>query len=161
MYPRILPPLAVVLLAGCSSAGSGSYGCGIAAVAGQSLLLEEFTHAGKTLSIAPAGLPANLPVRMALGPALRAVVGRTDTTVVVGIDGPLPATPQVGFGVLIVAPDGAALGVILYQGSPIQGAPLLGTVNAGERNLPLIGLQTDVARFQDASCPIFPDSLRR
>ena len=48
-----------------------------------------------------------------------------------------------------------------YNGDPIQGAPLLGSVNAGERNLPLIGLQTTLANFEDASCPIFPDSLRR
>ena len=57
--------------------------------------------------------------------------------------------------------NGRAIGVLLYQGNPINGAPVLGSVNAGERNLPLIGLQADVARFQDASCPIFPDSLRR
>ncbi len=161
MFARLFPPAAVLLIAGCSSANSGSYGCGIAAVAGQSMLLEEFTHPGKTLSVPPAEIPGNLPVRMALGPALRGVAGRTGLSVVVGIEGSLPASPQVGFGVLIVAPGGGALGVILYQGRPIDGAPLLGTVNAGERNLPLIGLQTDVTRFQDASCPIFPDSLRR
>jgi hypothetical protein len=161
MVARLLPLAASLCIAGCADSRSGSYGCGIAAVAGQSLLLEEFTHPGKTLSVAPQEIPGNLPVRMALGPALRALAGRTDSSVVVGIEGELPATPQVGFGVLIVAPGGGALGVILYQGNPIQNAPLLGTVNAGERNLPLIGLQADLTRFQDASCPIFPDSLRR
>lgn len=161
MFPRMLPVAAFVCIASCADSRSGSYGCGIAAVAGQSLLLEEFTHPGKTLSLPPTEIPGALPVRMALGPALRAVAGRTDTSVVVGIEGELPVTPPVGFGVLIVSPAGEALGVILYQGSPIQGAPLLGTVNAGARNLPLIGLQAEVTRFQDASCPIFPDSLRR
>jgi len=153
--------LVLGLLPGCSGSSSGSYGCGIAAVAGQSLILEEFGRTGKTLSTAPAEIPASLPIRMALGPSLRSVAGRTDTSIVIGIDGPLPATPQVDFGVLIVAPGGGAVGVLLYQGSPIQGAPLLGTVNAGERNLPLIGLEADVVRFQDKSCPIFPDSLRQ
>lgn len=161
MAARMFPLAAFVAIAGCSGSGSGNYGCGIAAVAGQSLILEEFTRPGKTLSLPPTDVPESLPVRMALGPALRAVAGRTDTALVVGIEGPLPTTPPVDFGVLIVAPDGSALGVILYQGSPIQGAPLLGTINAGARNLPLIGLQAEVARFQDASCPIFPDSLRR
>ena len=161
MFVRILLLVASACIAGCTGSGSGNYGCGIAAVAGQSLLLEEFTHQGTTLSVPPSKIPEYLPVRIALGPALRAVAGRTDTALVVGIEGELPATPHVGFGVLIVAPEGGALGVLLYQGSPIQGAPLLGTVNAGARNLPLIGLQADIARFQDASCPIFPDSLRR
>jgi hypothetical protein len=63
--------------------------------------------------------------------------------------------------VLVVHPDGSVRGVMLYQGNPIEGAPRLGSVHAGDRNLPLVGLMTDVANFQDPSCPIFPDSLTR
>lgn len=161
MRDPLLALAALTAAAACSGTNSGNYGCGIAAVAGQSLILEEFTRPRTTISSAPATIPETLPVRIALGPALRAVAGRSDSGLVIGLDGPLPATPPVGFGVLIVSPAGAALGVLLYQGSPIDGAPHLGIVNAGERNLPLIGLQTDIARFQDASCPIFPDSLKR
>lgn len=161
MIPRFGALAALALLIGCSSKGSGGYGCGIAAVAGQSLILEEFTRPGKTLSALPPDLPGTLPVRIALGPALRAIVGRADSELVVGLEGALPDTPAVGFGVLLVNPEGKAEGVLLYNGDPIQGAPLLGTVNAGQRNLPLIGLQTTITSFEDASCPIFPDSLRR
>jgi hypothetical protein len=157
----VSPLAALLALVGCDSGNSGNYGCGIAAVAGQSLLLEEFTRPGKTLSAPPADLPGVLPVRVALGPAFRAVAGRTDTMLVIGLEGTLPPTPAVDWGVLIVSPAGTAQGVLLYQGDPIQGAPRLGTVNAGERNLPLVGLTTDVANFQDPSCPIFPDSLAR
>jgi hypothetical protein len=131
------------------------------AVAGQSLLLEEFTRPGKTLSTPPADFPGVLPVRIALGPAFRAVAGRTDSMLIVGLEGTLPVTPAVDWGVLVVSPAGVAQGVLLYQGDPILGAPRIGTLNAGERNLPLIGLMTDLANFQDATCPIFPDSLRR
>lgn len=161
--PRaLLLPLAVlVFLLGCDSKNAGNYACGMYAVAGQSLLLEEFTRPGKTLSVPPADLPAVLPVRIALGPAFRAVAGRTDTMLIIGLEGTLPATPAVDWGALIVSPAGVAQGVLLYQGDPIQGAPRIGTLNAGERNLPLIGLTTDLANFQDATCPIFPDSLRR
>ena len=161
MIPRFGALAALTLIIGCSSSGSGSYGCGIAAVAGQSLLLEEFTRPGKTLSAPPSDIPGTLPVRIALGPALRAIAGRADSELVIGIEGSLPETPAVGFGVLLVNPEGKAEGVLLYNGDPIQGAPLLGRVNAGERNLPLIGLQTTITSFEDASCPIFPDSLRR
>jgi len=148
---------AVVL--GCS--GKSGYGCGIATVAGQSLLLEEFTRPGATLSTPPTRLPSGLPVRVALGPAYRSVVGRTDTLLVVGVQGDLPAASRVGFGVLIVTPADEAQGVLLYDGDPIQGAPRLGTVNAGDKNLPLIGLRLDLAKFQNPTCPIFPDSLRQ
>jgi hypothetical protein len=161
MIPRIYALAALALLAGCSSQGSGNYGCGIAAVAGQSLILEEFTRPGKTLSVPPADLPAALPVRIALGPVFGSVVGRADSQFVVGLQGVLPQTPAVGFGVLIVNPEGKADGVLLYNGDPIQGAPRLGTVSAGDRTLPLIGLQTNIKNFEDPSCPVFPDSLRR
>jgi len=157
----VLPLATLVVLLGCDSKNAGNYACGMYAVAGQSLLLEEFTRPGKTLSAPPANLPGVLPVRIALGPAFRAVAGRTDTMLIIGLEGALPATPAVDWGALIVSPAGVAQGVLLYQGDPIQGAPRIGTLNAGERNLPLIGLKTDLANFQDPTCPIFPDSLRR
>jgi hypothetical protein len=157
----VAPLTALLVLGGCDSKNSGSYGCGISAVAGQSLLLEEFTRPGKTLSVPPRDIPATLPVRLALGPALRAVAGLADSFVVIGLEGALPPTPVVDWGVLIVSPAGAVQGVLMYQGDPIQGAPRIGTINAGERNLPLVGLMTDIANFQDASCPVFPDSLTR
>lgn len=161
MISRFLALAGLAVVSGCSGTGSGNYGCGIAAVAGQSLILEEFTRPGKTLSKPPAEMSPALPVRIALGPVFKSVVGRADSQLVVGLEGSLPATPAVGFGVLIVNPEGKAQGVLLYNGDPIQGAPRLGTVNAGDRNLPLIGLMTTIANFEDASCPIFPDSLRR
>jgi hypothetical protein len=164
MFPKLiaLPALAAVALsAGCSSANSGNWGCGISAVAGQSLILEEFTRPGKTLSVPPAQLPAALPVRIALGPVYRSIVGRADSLMVVGMQDTLPTTPLVGFGVLIVTPEGKADGVLLYNGDPIQGAPRLGSVHAGDRVLPMIGLQTSIKNFEDPSCPVFPDSLRR
>lgn len=157
----VLPLAALLLGLGCGSKNSGNYACGMYAVAGQSLLLEEFTRPGKTLSAPPADVPGVLPVRIALGPAFRAVAGRSDTLLVVGLEGTLPVTPAVDWGALVVNPAGVAQGVLLYQGDPILGAPRIGTLNAGPRNLPLIGLTTDLANFQDATCPIFPDSLRR
>ena len=67
--------LGVMLLAGCGGRAS-NYGCGLAAMAGLSLVLEQFNRPGSTVGTAPAELPGSLPVRLALGPALRAVAGR-------------------------------------------------------------------------------------
>ena len=157
---RFLPLF--LILAACAGPRSGNYGCGIAAVAGQSLLIEEFTREGRVLGEPPSSVPEVSPGRMALGEAYRAIVGRSDSvTLVIGVEGAMPATPVPGFGVLIVSAEGATQGVLLYEGKPIQGAPELGTVSVGQRTLPLIGLRTDVAQFEDKSCPIFPDSLRR
>jgi len=148
------------ILIGCSRGQSGDYGCGFAAVAGQSILLDQFTRPGTVLGTLPADIPEALPVRIALGPAFRSVIGQADSLLIVGVEGQVPATPQVGFGVLVVSPEGRAQGVLLYEGNPIQGAPVLGTVNVSARDVPLIGIRLDLARFEKPSCPIFPDSLR-
>jgi hypothetical protein len=148
-------------LAGCARAKPGNYRCGFAAVAGQSMLLDQFTKPGTVLSAVPEQVPEVLPVRVALGPAFRSVTGRADSALIVGVEGELPSTPRLGFGVLVVSPADRVEGVLLYEGSAIQGAPKLGTVNAGALNLPLIGLRIDLAGFQNSGCPIFPDSLRR
>ncbi len=161
MRPPALALPVFLLLTGCSGGKTGNYGCGFSAVAGQSMLLDEFNRPGTALSATPQDIPESLPVRIALGPSFRSVTGRADTMLVVGVEGSLPATPSVGFGVLVVSPQGRAEGVMLYEGSPILGAPVLGTVNASGRNLPLIGIRLDVTKFQNQSCPIFPDSLRR
>jgi len=161
MLPLSRALAALALVAACGGQKSGGYGCGLSAMTGTSLLLDEFTRPGNTLSTVPSNVPGVLPVRIALGPSFRAVTGRADSNLIVGVEGTLPARPELGFGVLVVSSAGAAQGVLLYEGSPIHGAPLLGTVNAGAKNLPLIGIQADIARFQEPTCPIFPDSLRR
>ncbi len=152
--------LALSFLTACGGSDRGT-SCGIVALAGATLLLEEFTKAGHTLGTIPEKMPEILPVRMAAGAAQRGLVGRTDTSWIIGVDGPFPEKPVPGFGVLLVDQILGPQGVLLYEGNPIPGAPLLGTVHVGARVIPMIALQTGIAAFQDARCPIFPDSLKR
>lgn len=151
---------ALVVLTGCGVSSRGTR-CGIVALAGPTLLLEEFTKPGRTLAAIPDRMPPVLPVRMVAGPAQRGLVGRTDTSWVIGVDGPLPIRSVAGFGVLVVDPVIGPEGVLLYEGNPIPGAPLLGGVHLGPRVLPLIALGAAVASFEDTRCPLFPDSLKR
>jgi hypothetical protein len=150
--------LSVLGLASCSGRTS-NYACGLAAMAGLSLVLEQFNRPGNALAESPTVLPDALPVRLALGPALRSVVGRGDSGVVVGVEGAVPPTHQIGFGVLVQDPDGKARGVILYEGSPIDGAPKLGKVNVAGKDVPLIGIRLDMGLYENAACPTFPDSV--
>jgi hypothetical protein len=159
MPRRVLLAASLLLLAGCGLSERGTR-CGIAALAAPGLLLEEFTRPGRTLDSVRVAMPGLLPVRVAAGPAFRGIVGRADTAWVVGVEGAVPDT-GLGFGVLLVDPVAGPQGVVLFGGPPIPGAPVLGQVHAGRATVPLIGVQTPAAGFQDQRCPLFPDSLRR
>jgi hypothetical protein len=158
--PRHWLPILLLALAAACGRPSGSTTCGIAAVAGPTLLLSQFGTPGQTLSLPPDALPAKLPVRVVAGGAYRGVVGRTGTEWTIGMEGTLPEGLKPAFGVLVIDPAAAARGVMLYESAPIRGAPKIGTVTLGaERVIPLIGIQLDPRKFEDPHCPFFPDSV--
>ncbi|MEO8201548.1 MAG: hypothetical protein ABI679_13555 [Gemmatimonadota bacterium] len=133
--------------------------CGLNAVVGPTVLLGQFSTPNQTLSRAPDHLPEKLVARLAAGPAFSAIVGRTDSQWVIGVNGALPSNTSISFGVLVIDTMGTALGVMLYEGSLVEGAPRIGSVSAGALVVPLIGIQLDAGRIQDTRCPLFPDSL--
>ena len=157
-----LPPLLVLAAACGGSEGRVPATCGLAAVAAASTLLEQFTVPNRTLSAPPASLPERTVARVVAGGALPAVVGRTDTLLVIGVEGNPPSGTRVGFGVLVVDASERVQGVMLYEGNPIPGAPRLGDVSLGGSSVPLIGVQADPGSFTDPNCPsLFPDSVLR
>lgn len=139
--------------------GDGGAACGIAAVAGPTLVLSEFNTPGATLTHAPATLPGQLVARFVAGPASHAIVGRRGDSLEIGIDGGIPAGMVPGFGVLLVSRSAKAQGVLVFDGTPILNAPSLGAVTVGALRVPLLGLMVDSGRVEDPRCPFFPDSL--
>jgi hypothetical protein len=136
--------------------------CGMAALAGATNLLEQFTIPNQTLAAAPGSLPERTVVRVVADGAFPAVVGRTDSTLVVGMEGNPPPSSRPGFGVLVVDTQDRVIGVMVYEGDPIPGAPKLGQVSMASRSIPLIGVQVDPAKIMDPNCPtLFPDSIIR
>jgi hypothetical protein len=159
-------PWAVVLLliAGCGgsadrSPSAGSAACGLASLAGPTALLGQFSVPDQTLASPPKQLPEKLVVRLVAGPAYPAIVGRSDSVWVIGVDGALPPNVKPGFGVLVLDRSGKVRGAMLYEGTPVEGAPQIGTVSVGNATVPLIGIQLDPARIEDPRCPFFPDSV--
>lgn len=147
-----------VACGGSPSKGGGA--CGLTAIAGATMLLQEFTVPGQTLGDPPANLPPHLVARVAAGPAFEAVVGRTaDSGWVVGIDGAVPSTIKPGFGVLVMDPSNKARGVMVYESEPIKGAPLIGKLAVDSLMLPLVAIQLDPGKIEDPRCPLFPDSV--
>jgi len=154
------PLLLLVTVAACGRpADRGSAACGLAALAGPTALLTQFSVPRQTLSTPPRDLPERLVARVVAGPALPAVVGRSDSLLLIGVEGAVPSTVKPGYGVLVLDTLAKARGVMLYEGAPVEGAPPIGTVTVGAATLPLIGIQLDPARIEDPRCPFFPDSV--
>ena len=162
MLIRVWSISVLALAAACGRGeGGGRAACGLAALAGPTALLTQFGIPNQTLSEPPRQLPERLVVRQVAGGAYPAVVGRTDSLLVVGVEGSLPAKARPGFGVLVVDQQERTRGVMLYEGDPVEGAPRLGNVSIGTTTVPLIGIQVDPSKVEDANCPLFPDSLVR
>jgi hypothetical protein len=98
---------------------------------------------------------------MVAGPAFSAIAGRAVSQWVIGVNGTPPAGITPGHGVLVLDLQEKPLGVLLYEGAAIDGAPVLGSVTLGALVVPLIGIRVDPARIQEPACPLFPDSLAR
>ena len=157
MRPSFL--LLIPVLAACTPpAGGGNTSCGIAAVAGPAMVLSEFGAHSFVLATAPAGIPEHLVARFVAGPAAPAIVGRAGDSLEVGVAGGIPPEMHPGFGILMTKLDGTAMGVLVYDGTPILGAKPIGNVTVGPSRLPLFGVALDPARVQDPKCPFFPDS---
>jgi hypothetical protein len=158
---RTWPVVALALAIGCGDrpAAGGRAACGLAALAGPTALLTQFSVPRQTLSQPPDRLPERLVTRMVAGPALRSIVGRTDSHLVIGVEGTLPSSSRPSFGVLVLDTSGKARGVMLFEGDPVQGAPRIGDVSIGSSTLPLIGIQLDPSKIEDPTCPFFPDSV--
>jgi hypothetical protein len=152
---------ALLLIGACgrSSDKGGAAACGLAALAGPTALLGQFSVPDQTLASPPRDLPERLVVRLVAGPAYPAIVGRSDSLWVIGVDGSLPPKVKPGFGVLVLDRSGKAQGVMLYEGAPVEGAPPIGTVSMGNATVPLIGIQLDPAKIEDPRCSFFPDSV--
>jgi len=146
-------------LASCNGGRAGRTPCGIAALAGPTLLLNEFTTPQQTLSVPPVRLPERVVARIAAGPAYPALVGRVDSAWVIGVEGTIAEADMPGFGVLALDQSAKSRGVMLYPGEPISGAPVIGHVSIGSHLLPLIGIQVNPRRYEDPACPFFPDSI--
>jgi hypothetical protein len=162
--PSILLAILFSFTVACDrpSGGGGSAAsaaCGLAALAGPTALLAQFSIPDQTLASPPRNLPERLVVRMVAGPAYKAIAGRSDSLWIIGVDGALPANVKPGFGVMVLDQGGKARGVLLYEGAPVQGAPEIGMVSIGNITVPLIGIQLDPAKIEDPRCPLFPDSV--
>lgn len=145
----------MLALSGCAER-QGSALCGIVLLASPAVVMDQFAVARQTLSFPPRYDAEEIPVRFAAGELVRGLVGMTDTLMVIGVDQETRDQTVPGFGVIITDLGGDVKGVMIFEGDPIPGAPILGRVQVRDRTAPLIGVRMDYARIDDPRCPIFP-----
>jgi len=150
----------VMLLASlnaCNRGTSGSPTCGIALLAGPSLITSQLTDARAVLTDPPRGLSDSLPVLVIQQKNERGavIVGR-DAEGRVSMQFRGPTFPQRGYGLLVVDDTSQrAMGVLVLDQEEPAGHPAIGTVIGGSTALNLFGVRVDWASVSNPRCPLF------
>ena len=141
----------------CNRGTSGSPTCGIALLAGPSLITSQLTNARAVLTDPPRGLSDSLPVLVIQQKNERGavIVGR-DAEGRVSMQFRGPAFPQRGYGLLVVDDTSQrAMGVLVLDQEEPAGHPAIGAVIGGSTALNLFGVRVDWASVSNPRCPLF------
>jgi hypothetical protein len=143
--------------AACTRGTSGSPTCGIALLAGPSIITQQLQNARAVLTDPPRGLPDSLPALVIQQKNERGavIVGR-DAEGRVSMQFRGPAFPQRGYGLLVVDDTSQrAMGVMILDQEEPANHPAIGTVIGGATALNLYGVRVDWASVSNARCPLF------
>jgi len=156
---RWLAGLATALaLSACSGGGRGSPTCGIAAIAGPSLITSQLSNARVVVTDPPRGLPDSLPT------LIIQLKSRDTGVVIVSRDAAGRVSmlhrgagfPQRGYGLLVVDDTSQrAMGVLILDQEEPAGHPAIGTIIGGSTALNLYGVRVDWANVSNPRCPLF------
>ena len=111
--------------------------CGISAMAGASMVLEQFATPGKIMTYLPDGIEGVVPARVAGYGTARALAASGPDGAILGYEGEgFPATP--GFALALVEDSlDTFMGVLIYDLEPPQNIPQLGTVSSATTTIPV------------------------
>lgn len=146
--------LLTLLAVGCGGDRSRSPSCGLALIAGPTLIYQRLQDPRALITDAPRGLPATLPARVA-GERMADVAIRYDGAgIAMDFRGSgFPAQP--GYALLVVDDTSQrAMGVLVYNTEGPRDFPLLGTVTSGVAHVPLYGVRVDWASVSNPRCPL-------
>ncbi|MDP3909973.1 MAG: hypothetical protein Q8Q14_06250 [Gemmatimonadales bacterium] len=153
MLPRIL---ALTLLAvGCSRDSSRSPACGLALIAGPTIIQQQLSNPRAVILDAPRGLPESLPAMVIQQQQAQVTVGYdADGRIVMGYRGTGFPT-QGGYGLLVVDDTSQrAMGVLILESEEPAQHPRLGTIVGGSAALHLYGVRVDWASVSNPRCPL-------
>lgn len=159
---RATPFCLALFVLSCGGDRSRSPTCGLAVLAGPSLIQQQLTILPYVLTAAPRGLPGSLPARIAgraeQGEATVTYAGQGLALAYQGPNFPSAPTDSTVYALLVVDDSSQrAVGVLIYEGQrPPPTYPELGTVRGpgGGKALPLYGVRVDWASVSNPRCPL-------
>ncbi len=156
MNRRLL--LLAVVVGACGRGSGGSPTCGIAAIAGPSLISSQLANARAVLTDPPRGVPESLPalvIQLKSRDTGALLVGR-DAEGRVSMQYRGQGFPARGYGLLVVDDTSQrAMGVLILDQEEPQRHPVIGTVIGGSTALNLYGVHVDWASVSNPRCPLF------
>jgi len=154
---RLGAPLLLLVAAACTRGSGGSPTCGIALLAGPSLITSQLSNARAVLTDPPRGIPDSLPALVIQQKNDRGavIVGR-DAAGKISMQFRGPAFPPRGYGLLVVDDTSQrALGVLILDQEEPAAHPAIGTIIGGGTTLNLYGVRVDWASVNNPRCPLF------
>jgi hypothetical protein len=129
--------------------------CGIAAMAGAAMVLEQFGVPGKILEEIPQEVEGVVPARVVGWGTARALAATGPDGAVLGYEGEgFPSIP--GFGLVLVEDSLEVFqGVLIFETEAPRGIPQLGTISSATNTLPLYGLRVTWGAVSSPRCPLF------
>src|SRR5579859_2124259 len=158
--PALLLHLPVVFLLGACGRSNGSPTCGLALLAGPSIITSQLANARAVLTDPPRGIPDSLPARVieqkAGSGGAGALIVSHDTEGRISMLYRGTGFPARGYGLLVVDDtSGRAMGVLMLDQEEPANHPAIGTVIGGSTVVNLYGVRVDWASVSNPRCPLF------
>lgn len=147
-----------LVVAACGRGTGGSPTCGIAFLAGPSLITQQLSNARAVLTDPPRGVPDSLPTLVILQKTrdIGAVLVTRDGEGRISMMYRGSGFPPRGYGLLVVDDTSQrAMGVLVLDAEDPQGHPAIGTIIGGSLALNLYGVRVDWASVSNPRCPLF------
>lgn len=158
---NVLLLTSAAFVAACSGGGRGSPTCGIAAIAGPSLITSQLANARAVVTDPPRGLPDSLPT-LIIQPKSRdtgVVIVTRDAAGRVSMLYRGAGFPLRGYALLVVDDTSQrAMGVLILDQEEPARHPAIGTLIGGSTALNLYGVRVDWAGVSNPRCPLFGGS---
>lgn len=153
-------------LLACGTGRSGSPVCGLAKLAGPTVIYQQLADPRMIVTEAPRGLPSSLPALVG-GQASQGMVALAYDAahhLSLRYQGPGFPAPGAGYALLVMDDTSSRVeGVLIYDSNDpraVQLGSVIGVSSVGSNTVPLYGVRVDWTGVSNPKCPLLGDSVR-